>query len=614
MEIIPDKRKLVGLVDQAGDGRICLPNFQRDFVWKRDEVADLIRSVLRGYFIGSLLLLRSDPQHPPFAPMPIRGAKPTKTTLAPELLILDGQQRLTSTLYALTAPELGLRNSKAPRRFFIDLDALITDIDSDDIVFDRRPNDARRDGLDAPAGQWAQHKLPCTALLHPKTYMAWRDGLDDWLRDTSSDDHKRFRDEWRDPWTAAVNGFQSFEVPVVELPLVTEGDEDAIGRVCAIFEKLNSTGQALSVYDLLTARLYRSGINLHALWDESCNEHKLLNEWSGGKADNDNFGVLVLRTLALLRDLEPKTKTLINLDPKNFEEDWRRAARAFNHAIEIMMNTSAEGFGVFAQKWLPGNGLIPVLAALRAVIDDHNLGAKPRSDLRRWYWSSVFLERYSSTVETKSRRDYMEFVNHWLKDGPAPSVFADAQARIGASGYSVRDSASHASAVYSGIFCLLALGGARDWRASESIALHQLDDHHIFPRAVLLRNGYKIKSDKKTINSIVNRTLISTKTNGKISDTVPGAYLLDPGVFEDDPATLLASHFVDGDALAAMKRAVADADPATMRGLYDEFRNARERRIIEAIRAVCGIDIVTPEAPEEFDDEPDYDEEDDEGV
>jgi hypothetical protein len=85
-------------------------------------------------------------------------------------------------------------------------------------------------------------------------------------------------------------------------------------------------------------------------------------------------------------------------------------------------------------------------------------------------------------------------------------------------------------------------------------------------------------------------------------------------VFEDDPATLLASHFVDGDALAAMKRAVADADPATMRGLYDEFRNARERRIIEAIRAVCGIDIVTPEAPEEFDDEPDYDEEDDEGV
>jgi hypothetical protein len=32
MEIIPDKRKVVGLVEQAYKGEICLPNFQRDFV------------------------------------------------------------------------------------------------------------------------------------------------------------------------------------------------------------------------------------------------------------------------------------------------------------------------------------------------------------------------------------------------------------------------------------------------------------------------------------------------------------------------------------------------------------------------------------------------------
>jgi len=32
MEIIPDKRKLVGLVEQAYEGKICLPDFQRDFV------------------------------------------------------------------------------------------------------------------------------------------------------------------------------------------------------------------------------------------------------------------------------------------------------------------------------------------------------------------------------------------------------------------------------------------------------------------------------------------------------------------------------------------------------------------------------------------------------
>ncbi len=46
MDIIPDKRKLVGLVEQAHKGELCLPDFQRSFVWERDEVADLLRSLL----------------------------------------------------------------------------------------------------------------------------------------------------------------------------------------------------------------------------------------------------------------------------------------------------------------------------------------------------------------------------------------------------------------------------------------------------------------------------------------------------------------------------------------------------------------------------------------
>ena len=60
-----------------------------------------------------------------------------------------------------------------------------------------------------------------------------------------------------------MTAFQTFEVPLVELPRVDEADAEWIGRVCAIFEKLNSTGVELSVYDLLTARLYRYGIRLH---------------------------------------------------------------------------------------------------------------------------------------------------------------------------------------------------------------------------------------------------------------------------------------------------------------------------------------------------------------
>jgi hypothetical protein len=604
MEIIPDKRKLIGLVEQGGQGKLCLPNFQRDFVWTRDEIADLLRSILRGYFVGSLLLLRCDPDRPPFAPVSLRGATPTTTALRPEWLILDGQQRLTSLLYALTSPGLSLKNSKNPRSFYVDLDALAADPDDDAIVVDRTVREARRDGLNEPEGQWRAHKLPCTTLLRERDFLRWRDGIDDWLHETDTAEHQRFRDEWREPWTEAVGAFQAFEVPVVELPRVDDEDVDAIARVCAIFEKLNSTGVELSVYDLLTARLFRSRIDLHALWDESVELHPRLAEWSEGSADTNKFGVLVLRTLALMRDLEPKPKMLINLAPKDFEDDWRRATAAIERALDLLEHVGPDGFGVFNKKWLPGYGLLPVLAALRAYIEERRLGNEPRADLRRWYWSSVFLERYSSTVETKSRRDYTEFTRRWGGATTTPTVFAEAEARIGATGYSVRESASYASSVYSGVFCLLAIGGARDWAAAETIELQKLEDHHLFPRNYLTTRGLDSARDKTIINSIVNRTLISDATNKLISNKAPAEYLSDARVFPRSPETLLPAHFVDAAALTLMRDATKSMSGESLKDIYRRFSDARETAIISAIRRACGVtETATPPSAELLDDE-----------
>src|SRR5258708_35576328 len=190
----------------------------------------------------------------------------------------------------------------------------------------------------------------------------------------------------------------------------------------------------------MPARLYRSNIRLHDLWQQACAEHHRLNTWSKGKAETNKFGVLLLRTLALLRGLDPKPAFLINLDPTDFEKDWRRAAAAIERALELIELVGPDGFGVFDPKWLGGFGLIPVLAALRAQIEDRKLGEGPRADLRRWYWCSVFLERYSSAVESKSIKDYREMMAHWLTGGPEPALFSDARAYIGAKGYTERNS------------------------------------------------------------------------------------------------------------------------------------------------------------------------------
>ncbi len=41
-EIFPDKRNLIRPIEHASEGKLCLPEFQRDFVWARNEVADLM--------------------------------------------------------------------------------------------------------------------------------------------------------------------------------------------------------------------------------------------------------------------------------------------------------------------------------------------------------------------------------------------------------------------------------------------------------------------------------------------------------------------------------------------------------------------------------------------
>jgi len=427
--------------------------------------------------------------------------------------------------------------------------------------------------------------------------------MDDWLRSQGEELHREFRETWRQQWTNAASTFQSFEVPLVELPKVDEADPESIGRVCAIFEKLNSTGTDLSVYDLLTARLYRHQIRLHDLWDAAVAKHGRLARWSGGKADTNKFGVLLLRVLALRRGLEVKPKVLINLAPQGFADDWMRAAAAMERALELVELVAEDGFGVFDRKWLPGYALLPVLAALRAEVDERKLGKHERADVRHWYWSNVFLERYSSAVESKSRKDYAELLAYW-SGGPVPDVFKEANARIGSDNYSVRDSASFASAVYSGVFCLLAIRGARDWRRGEAIQLQQLEDHHIFPQAYLRRHGVTART---AINTIANRTLISDETNLKISDRAPAEYVASTEVFPgDDPERILAPHFIDAQAMESMRQATSLLDRSAAAEVYERFLRAREQAIVAVTREAAGVGyypISTEVADEEAEEE-----------
>ena len=85
---------LGSLMEQIAMGTIGLPDIQRPFVWKNTKVRNLFDSMYQGFPVGYLLFWEN---------AQIDGGKMIGTDtkqMPPQLLIVDGQQRLTS-LYAV---------------------------------------------------------------------------------------------------------------------------------------------------------------------------------------------------------------------------------------------------------------------------------------------------------------------------------------------------------------------------------------------------------------------------------------------------------------------------------------------------------------------------------
>jgi len=89
-------------LDLIDTGAVALPEFQRGYVWNRDQVRGFMRSLYRRYPVGSLLVWRT-----PADSAPARGSHSSGPGYVD--LLLDGQQRIT-TLY-------GIVRGRAPQFF-----------------------------------------------------------------------------------------------------------------------------------------------------------------------------------------------------------------------------------------------------------------------------------------------------------------------------------------------------------------------------------------------------------------------------------------------------------------------------------------------------------------
>ena len=88
------------LLDECHRGIIQLPDFQRSWVWDEDRIKSLIASISHAFPVGALMSLDTGgPVN--FKPRPVEGAPAEARQTAPQSLLLDGQQRMTS-LYQVT--------------------------------------------------------------------------------------------------------------------------------------------------------------------------------------------------------------------------------------------------------------------------------------------------------------------------------------------------------------------------------------------------------------------------------------------------------------------------------------------------------------------------------
>lgn len=544
---------LTDLFSRAEKAELQLPDFQRDYVWDVDRVRALITSVLRGYPIGSFLALDTRKAQQRFRPRPLEGVEPRG--VAPGLLLLDGQQRLTSLYQAFThggeVRTVDYLGRSIRRRFFVDVRAAVAAepmpveavfaVDEDGVVRSHF-GPAVDEALTSSEAYIRNGVIPVSILLRHEGNDLLVDmaaqALDEELRDAV----KRFINR-------VLRGLPAYDVPMIRVDRDT-----AQAGVGQIFAFSNSAGVQMDVFELLTAVFAAEdpGFRLAEHWalmEEQLRAHPVL----------DGVGrVEFLRALSLLLTSRHGPALghrgdILNISLGDYRQHAGEMVAGFIAAAAFL-----EQRHVVAPDQVPyAAQLIPLAVILARLAEDPGAlegdGAEDR--LNRWFWSGVFGELYGAHAPTiRIGLDVAE-VTPWLRGETEqlPRTVADArfhEARL--------CSAGPDSGVYRGMYALLMARGARDWRTAQPFTAEtalelQPRFHRVFPREYLLTAGL---ADTQLADSVLNRTPMGRRTDVVIEHNEPKRYLprlqskslLDDREFDDllsghemDPALLQAS-------------------------------------------------------------------------
>ena len=496
--------KISTILDHIDSGHMALPEFQRGYVWNRDQVRGLFDSLYRRHPVGGLLVWATESN---------TAAHRGDGQLAAGVvkLLLDGQQRMTS-LY-------GVVRGKPPKFFDGNAQAftgLRFHLDSETFEF-YQPVKMKDDPL------W----VDVTQLM-----MSGQDGHEKLVESLAAHAEIGMK-------AVKYSGRISRILGILDINLHAEevtGADKSLDVVVDIFNRVNSGGTKLSKGDLALAKIC-------AEWPEGRDAMKAkLKEWA--KADYHFNLDWLLRSVNTVLTGEAKFQ---HLHEKSAAEVKDALARATKH-IDTSLNLIGGRLGLDHDQVFFGRFGVPVMARYLDQRQSKKLGPmgeKERDKLLFWFVQAAMWGRFSGSTESFIDQDLAALEGD---DGGLERLLE--QLRLWHGG--LRAEPGHftgwslGARFYPVLYLLTRMGASRDWgtglplKSSLLGKMSSLEVHHIFPKAQLYKKNHK-RSD---VNALGNFCFLTKDTNLVISDTLPEVYF--PKVEAAHPGSL-ASQWIPND-------------------------------------------------------------------
>lgn len=391
------------IVSDIISGRYYLPSIQREFVWEPLQIEMLFDSLLRGYPIGSFLFWYVEATQKNkfkfykflqnYHEQKQRHNEPAVLVgNAPITAILDGQQRLTSLVIALT----GTYAEKAPYKWRSSEDAypekrlylnLLRPADEEEVgkKFNFKflePNQAEKNDRVF----WFEVSRVFSEINDTSKVMEYI-----LSHDVLRNDPTKFSSKTLNELCDAVN-----KRPIVNFYLEKEQDLD---RVLNVFIRANSGGTKLSYSDLLLSiatALWESidaRDSIHDLVDE-------INQIGDGFVFDKDFILKSCLVLADVGDVKFKVDNFNAVNMQKIERQWSAISKAIRLAVELV-----DQFGFNDKRLTSINSIIPIAYYLKkSEVDSKYLATasrrRDRENIRHWLTLVLLRGTFGSMADT----------------------------------------------------------------------------------------------------------------------------------------------------------------------------------------------------------------------